>query len=86
MDDWKNFSETSLPEKEDFYSNLTDADNAHGKRVCKDFKIRNLGEYHYLHVQSDLLLLADIFQNFPNMCLEIDELDPARLLTAPGLA
>ena len=40
------------------------------KRVCKDFEINNLGEYHDFHVQSDTLLLADVFENFQNMCLE----------------
>ena len=74
-----------------FYSHLnmediTDADYAHAKSVCKHFEIKNLGEYHDLHVQSEtLLLLADIFQNFRNMCLKIYELDPAKLLSAPGL-
>ena len=82
MDDWEKFNETSLPEKEDFYSQLntddiTDADYAHAKRVCKDFEIKHLGEYHDLHVQSDILLLADIFENFRNVCLKIYELDPA---------
>ena len=48
MDDWDKFNETSLPEKEDFYSHLymvdiTDADYVHAKRVCKDFEIKNLG-------------------------------------------
>ena len=55
MDDWENFSESSLPEKEDFYShlnmeNITDADYAHAKRVSKDCEIKNLGEYHDLYV------------------------------------
>ena len=91
MDDWEKFNETSLPEKEDFYSHLnmediTDADYAHAKRVCKDFEIKNLGEYHDLYVQSDTLLLADVFENFRNMCLEIYELDPAKFLSAPELA
>ena len=67
--DWEKFNETLLPEKEDFYSHLnmediTDADYAHTKRVCKDFEIKNIGEYHDLYVQSDKLLLADVFQNF----------------------
>ena len=91
MDDWEKFNETSLPEKEDFYSHLnmediTDADYAHAKIVCKDFEIKNLGEYHDLYVQSNTLLLADVFENFRNMCLEIYELDPAKCLSAPGLA
>ena len=53
MDDWETFNEASLPEKEDFYSHMnmedtTDADYVHPKRVCKDFEIKNLGEYHNL--------------------------------------
>ena len=56
MNDWEKFSEASLPEKEDFYCHLdkeeiTDADYAHAKTVCKDSKIKNLGEYHYLHLR-----------------------------------
>ena len=58
----------------------------HMEKVCKDFKIKNLGEYHDLYVQSHTLLLADIFENFRNMCLEIYELDSAKFLSAPGLA
>ena len=63
IDDWGKFNETSLPEKDDFYSRLnmediTDADYVHTKRVCKDFEIINLGEYHDLYVQSDTLLLV----------------------------
>ena len=90
MEDWNNFSETLLPEKEDFYSHLnmediTDADYSHAKRVSEDFKITNLGEYHDLYVQNNTLLLADVFENFRNMCLETLKLDPARFLTVPGL-
>ena len=63
------FDEISLPEKEDLYSHLntediTDADYVHAKRAFKDFKIKNLGEYHDLHVQHDTILLADVFENF----------------------
>ena len=89
MDDRERFNETSLPEKEDFYNHLnmediTDANYAHTKIVCKDFEIKNIGEYHDLQVQSDTLLLADVFENFRNMCLEIYELDPAKFLPAFG--
>ena len=48
--------------------------------------IKNLGEYHDLYVQSDTLLLADVFENFRDKCIEIYELDPAHFLSAPGLA
>ena len=77
--------------KKDFYSHLnmediTDTDYARAKIVCKGFEIKNLGKYHDLYVQSDTLLLADVFENFRNMCLKIYELDPAKFLSAPGLA
>ena len=90
MDNWEKFNET-LPEKEVFYNHLnmediTDADYAHAKRVSKDFKITNLGEYHALYVQSELLLLVDVFNNFQNMCLEICEVDLAHFVSALGLA
>ena len=65
---------------------IIDANYAHAKRVCKDFEIKNLGEYSDLYIQSNRLLLVDVFVNFRNMCLEIYELDPAKFLSAPGLA
>ena len=63
---------TSLPAEEGFYSHsnikdITDPNYAYVKRVCKDFEIKNLGEYHDLYVKSDTILLADIFENFQNM-------------------
>ena len=56
------------------------------KRVRKDFEIKRLGEYLDLYVHNYTLLLADVFQNFRNMCLEIYELDPTNSLSASGLA
>ena len=90
MDDWEIINETTLSEIEDFYSllkmkDITDGDYAQAKRVCKDFEINNLYG-HDLYVQSDILLLADVFENFRNICLEIYELDPAEFPSAPGLA
>ena len=66
------FSETTLPRKEELYSNLnmeeiTDADYMHRKRVCKDFVIKILGEYHHLHHKRETLFLADVFENFRNI-------------------
>ena len=52
-------------------TDITDANYAHTKRVFKDFEIKKLGEYHQLYVQSDTLMVANIFENFWNMCLEI---------------
>ena len=58
MNEWEKFNETSLPEKEEFYSNLTMEDIIHAefmhvKRVCKDFGIKNLDEYHDLYLKND---------------------------------
>ena len=80
----------SVPIKEDFYGHLnvediTDADYLLTKKVCKDFKIKHLEKYHDLYVQSDTSLLADVFENFGNICLKICELDPANILSAPAL-
>ena len=91
MDSWERFDETSLPDKEAFYSSLnmediTDADHRHANKVFKEFKLKDLGDYHDLYIQSDTLLLADAFENFRNKCIEIYELDPAHFLSTPGLA
>ena len=91
MDNWEKFNETLLPSKESFYSNLNmenidDIDYRHGNNVFKRFKLNNLGEYHDLYVQSDTLLLEDVFENFRNKCLEVYELDNAHFLSLPELA
>ena len=65
---------------------ITDVDHRHTKRVFKNLNNKNLGDYHDLYVQSDTLLLADVFENFRNMCIKGYELDPAHFLLAPGLA
>ena len=88
MDSWERFNET-LPSKEDFYSNLNmenidDIDYRHGNNVFKIFKLENLGDYHDLYVQSDTLLLADVFENFRDMCVKVYELDPAHFLSLTG--
>ena len=91
MDSWERFNETSLPEKKAFYSELnledvTDKDYVQAQKLFKELKLKNLGDYHDLYVQSDTLLLADVFENFRNKCIDIYELDPAHFLSAPGLA
>ena len=67
---------------------ITNVDDAHTKRVWnekwQDFEMKNAGEYHDLHVQSDTLLLADVFEKFQCLCLQIYELDPAHFLSTPG--
>ena len=89
-DEWDKFNEKKLPCKESFYSNLTmedisDKDYKHANNVFEKFNLNNLGDYHDLYVRSDTLLLADIFENFRNACLNY-ELDPAHFISLPGLA
>ena len=91
VDNWERFREISLPSKEDFYSNLTmedinDIDYRHANNVFKRFELKNLGQYHDLYVQSDTLLLTDVFENFRGMCIKESELHPAHFLSLPGLA
>ena len=91
MDSWERFDETSLPDKKAFYSELylediTDKEYVYAQKVFEELKLKILGDYHDLCVQSNTLLLADVFENFRNKCIEIYELDPAHFLSAPGLA
>ena len=81
MSSWERSDENAIPPKEAFYSklnleNITNKDYEHVKKVLEVFGIKNLGEYHDLYVQTGTLLLADIYENFRNMCLDIYELDP----------
>ena len=85
------FSETQLPIKEDFYSklndcNITDKEYKHAQDIWEKFGINNLGEYHDLYLKTDVLLLADVFEEFRNICLENYNLDPAWYYTSPGLS
>ena len=91
IDSREKFNETSLPNKEDFYSNLNmeyveDIDYRHGNNVFNKFKLNNLGDCHDLYVQSGTLLLADVFENFRDMCIKEYELDPSHFVSLPGLA
>ena len=91
MDSLERFNETKLPAKESFYSRLTeedisDEDYTHARKVWEEFNMEHLQEYHNLYNETDVLLLADVFKNFRNICLENYELDPAHYYTAPGLA
>ena len=76
--------------KKTFHNELnlgdTDKDFANAQKVFEEFKLKNLGDYQDLYVQSDTLLLADVFENFRNKCIEIYELDSAHFLFAPRLA
>ena len=89
----KNSMKTSYQKNKTFIDTLvwkilliTNADYMHAKRFYKDFEIKNLRKYHDLYVQSDTLLLVDVFENFRNMCIEIYDLGPAKKVSASRLA
>ena len=91
MGSWERYTETRLPDKKEFYSKLkdefiTDEEYAHAQAVCEAFECETLGDYHDLYVETDVALLADVFENFRNLCQEQYGLDPAHYFTSPGLS
>ncbi|KAK3750211.1 hypothetical protein RRG08_004434 [Elysia crispata] len=91
MDSWGRFEETQLPPKEDFYSKLTgasisDSDYTHVQRVWETFGCQTLGNYTDLYCRTDVLLLADVFENFRKTSQKQYGLDPAHYYTSPGLS
>ena len=91
MNSPEKLKETQLPPKEAFYSRLNDEgindeNYAHAKKVWKTFKMKTLEEYHNLYNQVDVLLWADVFENFRDICIKNHNLDPAHYYTASGLA
>ncbi|XP_065667943.1 uncharacterized protein LOC136088191 [Hydra vulgaris] len=93
--DWVNsvdkFNETQLPTKESFFSKLNDEDisdddYSHAQNVWNEFNCKKFRDYHDLYNVSDVLLLADVFENFRDVCMKNYKLDPAWYYTSPGLA
>ena len=91
MDSFEKFNKTELPTKEEFYSilnneHISDEDYCHAKKVWNTFQLQTMGEYHNLYLKSDILLLADVFENFRKTCLQYYKLDPCHYFTSPGLS
>ena len=91
MSKWEKFKETKLLPKEVFYSKLnmvgvSEEDYEHARKVWKEFEIKNLGKYHDLYLKADVILLANVFEAFREVCLKNYRFDPAYFYTAPGLA
>ncbi|XP_050065307.1 uncharacterized protein LOC126554264 [Aphis gossypii] len=90
-DSWERLKDMSLPRKQDFYSTLTETgikDNEfeHAKEVWDHFDCKTLGDYSDLYLKIDVLLLADVFENFRDLCMSAYNLDAAHYFTAPGLS
>ena len=90
MDSFEKFNE-KLPPKKKFYSilndeHITDEDYKHAQNVWNTFSLKNMGEYHDLYLKSDILLLADVFENFRKTCLQYYKLDPCHYFSSRGLS
>ena len=91
MDSFEKFHEKQLPSKEEFHSilsneHITNEQYNHAQNVWKCFDLKTMGDYHDLYLKSDILLLADVFENFRVTCLQYYKLDPCHYFTSPGLA
>ena len=91
MNTEERFKETKLPPKKAFYSRLsgkgiTKGDYKHALNVWNVFNMKTFLDYHELYNETDVLLLADVFENFRDFCLKIYGLDPAHYFTSPGLS
>ena len=91
LDSVERLNETQLPSKDAFYSKLSgkgisEEDYKHAQKVWNTFNMETMRDYHNLYNKTDVLLLADVFENFRKVCKEIYELDPCWYYTAPGLA
>ena len=91
MTSLKKLKETKLPPKEAFYSrfndeSISDENYAHTQKVWEKFEMKNLEDYYNLYNEVDVLLLADVFENFRDICIKNYNLDPGYYYTSPGLA
>ena len=91
MDSFQKFEETELPTQEQFYSILNNEhisadDYQHAQNVWKTFNMKSMGDYHDVYLKADVLLLADVFENFRKTCLQYYKLDPCHYFTSPGLS
>lgn len=90
MNSDEKYLETQLPPKDAFYNKLNkcdirEEDYAHAENVWKTFNIENMKEYTLLYNKTDVLLLADVMENFRDVCIQCYSLDPAWYFTVPGL-
>ena len=90
-DSFDKFNDVKLPSQKEFFSKLSgeaisDHSYQHAQNIWSSFNLKNLGEYSDLYLKTDVLLLADVFENFRKVCKQHYNLDAAHYYTAPGLA
>lgn len=91
MDSISKLGETQLPPRQAFYNKLndqhiTDEEYNHARRIWNGFDIKNMLDYTNIYLKTDVLLLADVFENFRKSSLKLYGLDPAHYYTTPGLS
>ena len=91
MSSFERLGETCLPPIGCWYSKLNDTnvsadDYTHANKVWETFRMETMRDYHDLYLKTDVLLLADVFEKFRNVCMDNYQLDPAWYYTSPGLA
>lgn len=91
VDSFDRLEEKRLPTYEDFYDKLrgehiSKSDYKRAVDVWNLFKCKTLGDYSDIYLKTDVLLLADVFENFRTVCMKHYALDPAQYFTAPGLS
>ena len=84
-------SKDKLPDRCEFFSSLKDEcinekDQFHAINFWNTLKMNTAGDYHDLHLKTDVLLLADVFEKFINTCLEYYGSDPCHYFSNPGLS
>jgi hypothetical protein len=88
MNTWTRFAETQLPGIEQFASRLraekcSQDDYDHAERVWSHFKCKTLKDYHDIYLKTDVLLLADAFEEFRRVCMTHYQLDAAHYVSDP---
>ena len=91
LDSFGKFDDPKLPEQRDFYSilnesSISSSDYEHAKNVFHTLECKTIGDYHDIYLKTDILLLADVFENFRKTCMSYYKLDPCHYFSSPGLS
>jgi len=91
MDGPERMNEPNLPPQDKFFSrlsdsNISDEDYKHAQAVWTKFAMRTMRDYHDLYLKSDVILLANVFEEFRKLCLNYYKLDPVHYFSCPGLS
>ena len=91
LDSFERFDERELPPKSEFFNDLSgedisDEDYDHAQKVWITFNMKTFGDYHDLYLQTDTILLCDVFENFRDLCQDYYKLDPCHYVSAPGVS